>query len=233
MRIWDVHPGYLSRQRLLGEHAELHGLMRILYRSSGGYARHPEVQRWQGRMGALAHRHALQVAELALRGYRHSSPLEVSPAVEEAPLFLMKPAQQFQRLREKYRPGEQGRVPLPRCAQELWAQHKYAILARDPTAYWTFGQVVAQGTMAFDTLAERLVALLWQPPTLGGLRNALMHLWGYVSRYATADDRWRAPEDLARMLRLTQQLAYRYQVTYLLESIALSELAVWIEPAYV
>ncbi|MDX8387130.1 MAG: pyrimidine dimer DNA glycosylase/endonuclease V [Ghiorsea sp.] len=29
MRIWDIHPGYLARQQLLGEHRELHGLFNI------------------------------------------------------------------------------------------------------------------------------------------------------------------------------------------------------------
>ena len=30
MRIWDVNPGYLNRQSLLGEHRELHGIYIIL-----------------------------------------------------------------------------------------------------------------------------------------------------------------------------------------------------------
>ena len=30
MCVWDVHPGYLNRQSLLGEHRELHGIASIL-----------------------------------------------------------------------------------------------------------------------------------------------------------------------------------------------------------
>ncbi|WP_397547614.1 DUF1722 domain-containing protein [Rhodothermus marinus] len=229
MRIWDVHPGYLSRRRLLGEHAELHGLMRVLERGHGGYARHPETQRWRGRRGALAHRHALQVAEMALRGYRHRSPIDVPPDTDELPPLLLAPADQFRRLREKYASGEQGRVPLPRTAQELWAQHKYAVLARDPESYRAIGRAVARGTLAFEELAEQLVRLLWRRPTPGGLRNALAHMWGYVTDFASSEERRRAQQDPVHMLRLTQRLARQHAVPYLLHSVALSELAVWVD----
>ena len=30
MRIWDLNPGYLNRNSLLGEHRELHGILNIL-----------------------------------------------------------------------------------------------------------------------------------------------------------------------------------------------------------
>ena len=30
MRIWDVNPGYLNRQSLLGEHRELHAIFSII-----------------------------------------------------------------------------------------------------------------------------------------------------------------------------------------------------------
>jgi len=46
MRIWDLHPGYLDRKRLLGEHRELHGLFNVVYLGKKGYARHPETLRW-------------------------------------------------------------------------------------------------------------------------------------------------------------------------------------------
>ncbi|MGB0468223.1 MAG: pyrimidine dimer DNA glycosylase/endonuclease V [Pontibacterium sp.] len=30
MRIWDIDPGYLNRQSLLGKHRELHGMVSII-----------------------------------------------------------------------------------------------------------------------------------------------------------------------------------------------------------
>jgi len=35
MRIWDIHPGYLNRQSLLGEHRELHGIFSIITNKKG------------------------------------------------------------------------------------------------------------------------------------------------------------------------------------------------------
>ena len=48
MRIWDIHPGYLNNQSLLGEHRELHGIVSILVNKKKGYSQHPETKRWVG-----------------------------------------------------------------------------------------------------------------------------------------------------------------------------------------
>ena len=48
MRIWDVNPGYLNRQSLLGEHRELHAIVSIIKNNKKGYSRHPETLRWMG-----------------------------------------------------------------------------------------------------------------------------------------------------------------------------------------
>ena len=82
MRIWDVPPQTLCRSHLLGEHRELHGLWNILTKhgGTGGYAAHPETQRWRGRLAALHARHEALVAEMTRRGYNHASPLDASLA---------------------------------------------------------------------------------------------------------------------------------------------------------
>ena len=60
MRIWDLHPGYLDRKRLLGEHRELHGLFNVVYLGKKGYSRHPETLRWaQHKYSVMAHDPAL------------------------------------------------------------------------------------------------------------------------------------------------------------------------------
>jgi hypothetical protein len=78
MRIWDIHPRYLCRKHLLGEHRELHGLWNIYTKHGavGGYARHPETLRWKGKMKALYKRHEALVAEMKKRGYNHNTPLD-------------------------------------------------------------------------------------------------------------------------------------------------------------
>ncbi|MGH8274795.1 MAG: pyrimidine dimer DNA glycosylase/endonuclease V [Gammaproteobacteria bacterium] len=80
MRIWDISPGYLNRQSLLGEHRELHGLYNILTQNKRGYSRHPETLRWVGAADALAWRHALLGAEMRLRGYVDRRPLPLQTA---------------------------------------------------------------------------------------------------------------------------------------------------------
>lgn len=76
MRIWDLPPGILCRQHLLGEHRELHALWVVLTENRRGYSMHPETLRWVGKLGALYARHTALVREMAKRGYRHASPLD-------------------------------------------------------------------------------------------------------------------------------------------------------------
>lgn len=173
MRIWDVHPGYLNRNSLLGEHNEIHALVSICLNNKKGYASHPETVRWKGFLSALALRHELLVAEMVLRGYRHNSPVPLTAHHERWPTaYVDPPERQFLLLREKYRGREMGRIPLPKNAQQLWAQHKYSILARDPKLYQELGRRLAEGRVPFVQLAQELIGLLRHPPSSGGLRNA-------------------------------------------------------------
>lgn len=48
MRVWDVNPGYLNRQSLLGEHREIHGVFVVITAGKKGYARHPGYYRQLG-----------------------------------------------------------------------------------------------------------------------------------------------------------------------------------------
>ena len=76
MRIWDVPPEKLCRSHLLGEHSELHGIWSILTEDRQGYANHPEVIRWRGKLRALYEKHQEIVDEMLRRGYQHNSPLD-------------------------------------------------------------------------------------------------------------------------------------------------------------
>jgi uncharacterized protein YbgA (DUF1722 family) len=232
MRVWDVAAGYLSRQSLLGEHRELHGLYSILIHGKRGYSRHPETIRWIGCANALVRRHDLLVAEMRLRGY-----LDRTPLVKEArrrirwPLsFVTDPADQFVLLDSKYAGSAAGRIRLPRTTQELWAQHKYSVLARDPARYRETGRRTARlrGLANFAATAQDLVAILREPPAPGRLANAVEHMWGYVAPYATPSERREAQRSLAGLFRATQVLAARHGSDYLVASTALSELSVYL-----
>lgn len=84
MRIWDIPPEKLCRNHLLGEHRELHALWSILTQGKRGYSKHPETMRWKGKRKALYLRHEALVKEMAVRRYRHHSPLTAQLAIGTA-----------------------------------------------------------------------------------------------------------------------------------------------------
>jgi hypothetical protein len=232
VRIWDVPPGYLNRQSLLGEHRELHGVYSILVHGKAGYSRHPETVRWVGCLSGLARRHAHLVAEMRLRGYSDLTPV-VNPRrqVRWPDVFVTPAAAQYELLRVKYEGREAGRIPLPRSAQELWAHHKYSVLARGQTRYRNLGRRVARMRRGggLTPLAEELIAILRESPPPHEMVNALEHMWGHVSGAATAGDRAAAQESSAGLLHVIAELAAREQEPYLLTSTALGELAVFLK----
>ncbi len=228
MRIWDVSPGYLNDNSLLGEHRELHGIVSIIQNNKKGYSHHPETMRWRGHEGALRIRHALVRAEMHLRGFHDRTPLELlQPAGLWPSVFIDAPERQFTLLAEKYEGKQRGRIPLPINVQELWAQHKYSILARDPQIYSSLGRLAATDTSkaTFDRVAMTLTFLLRVQPSEGGLQNTLQHMWGYVKEFPlTRDTDINTPGDLFAAI---QDLAQDHDITYLTRSTALSELRAW------
>ena len=223
MRVWDIHPGYLNRQSLLGEHRELHGIVAILRKGLAGYGRHPETVRWRGLGWALRQRHRLLAAEMAFRGYRDRSPVRLLKAPECWPEeFIDLPGRQFALLAEKYRGRESGRIPLPRSTHELWAQHKYSLLARDQVAYRELGRRVSRlrRREGFDDIALELTLWLRKPPTPGNLRNALDHMRGHVQPTQPATG-------TIRTLATVQRGARNANDAYLLSQAALTDLAAW------
>jgi hypothetical protein len=232
VRIWDVSPGYLNRQSLLGEHRELHGVLAILVQKKVGYSRHPETLRWTRCLSGVAHRHALLTAEMRLRGYTDRTPVVYPRGALRWPLtFVTPPAAQFSLLASKYRGKPPGRIRLPRTVQELWAQHKYSVMARDPLLYLTIGRRVARlrTPAAIESLAEELVQVLRQRPDRGRLQNALEHMWGHVADAVSSEDAREAHRSPSGLLLKTSELAWRQREPYLLASTALAELAVFVD----
>jgi Protein of unknown function (DUF1722) len=164
---------------------------------------------------------------MELRGYHHRSPVRVSGVQEWPEAFIDTPGRQFTLLRTKYRHRALGRIPLPRTLQQLWAQHKYSVLARSPEYDHDIGMLVAAQNRgpSLEQLARELVEVLRVPPAEGRLVNAVQHMWGYVSAFArlTASDIQRP----VALLTVIRALAIKHQLRYLLESTALSELSVW------
>jgi uncharacterized protein YbgA (DUF1722 family) len=230
VRIWDLNPGYLNRQSLLGEHRELHAIVSIIKNNKKGYSRHPETLRWMDFGWALGQRHRLLAAEMNLRGCVDRTPVLLRTQRLKWPeVFVDLPVTQFSILAEKYKDKEQGRIPLPRNVQQLWAQHKYSVMARDVAEYKRIGHWVASsknGSAIFD-LYQELVLLLRCRPGEGNLRNAVQHMWGYVSPYSSFAGKTIENMSTQSLLKQIQHLTFLHDVVYLKESTALGELPAW------
>jgi hypothetical protein len=188
--------------------------------------------RWEKALSGLAVRHRQLAAEMQLRGYVDRTPLRVTVARAKWPTsFVTDPADQVTLLRAKYVGKDAGRIPLPRSAQELWAQHKYSVMARSPQTYQRLGRIVARMRRGapLSALAQDLIWILRDAPSQGRLTNAIEHMWGYVRDQATPEDLATARTSAAHLLACTQRLALRGRERFLLSSTALSELAVFVE----
>ncbi len=225
MRVWDIDPGFLNDKSLLGEHREIHGIHTILTQGEKGYSHHPETLRWQDHLAALCRRHDMLVQEMDLRGFKHKSPLPPNTGPATPPHTLIdSPAGQFDILFKKYADKPEGRIPLPRHCQTLWADHKYSMMARDPENYKRLGKAVARDQLSFGQLSGILMTALYQPPPPGRLTNALLHMWGYITEKQDQEPHHITPCEL---IRAVQKAAARESISYLLHSTALGELAFW------
>jgi len=230
MRIWDLNPGYLNRQSLLGEHRELHGIVSIIKNNKQGYSKHPETLRWLGYGWALKQRHKLVVAEMNLRGYVDKSPVLLRSNQGEWPdNFIDTPSNQLSILKLKYKSLKHGRIPLPNNAQNIWAHHKYSVMARDISAYKAIGKWVTakHDSRELSNVALELTSILRQPPESRLIENTLLHMWGYVSQYSTMSSKEFNSLSNKSLLCRVQQLAIDNNIKYLTESTSLSELSAW------
>ena len=122
-----------------------------------------------------------------------------------------------------------ARIPLPRNSQQLWAQHKYSILARDVNLYRELGPAVSAMRTGnnFSDLANQLTLALRIQPDSGGIQNALQHMWGYVSDDAEPKSKitgW----SLRKLSQEIQEGAVLHGKKYLMHSTALTELETWL-----
>ena len=69
--------------------------------------------------------------------------------------------------------------------------------------------------------------MLRYPPDEGNLRNAIQHMWGYVSSYSSFDGKTIESKTTRSLLKEIQRLVFLHDVVYLKESTALGELQAW------
>ena len=230
MRIWDIDPGYLNTGLLQSEHRILHETVAILTARKPGMINSQETSRWFGFGWALRQRHKLLVAEMNLRGYADITPVLTRSGRESWPdLERDEPIAQLQMLADLYLEQESGRIELPASADQLWAQHKYSVLARNPALYRRIDKRVAgyRRNDDFADLAFQLTRAIRKPPTEKGISNALQQMWGYVSGDADAAGQEMLAQKPERLLREIRHRAIEQREPCLMASTALGELQAW------
>ncbi|QTA79570.1 Pyrimidine dimer DNA glycosylase domain-containing protein [Desulfonema limicola] len=223
MRIWDINPGYLNRQSLLGEHRELHGIVSIITNNKKGYSAHPETLRWTGYVWALKKRHDLLASEMSLRGYKDKSPVNIISKKKLWPdIYIDKPFQQFKILESKYKNREQGRIPLPLNVEQLWNQHKYSALARGVNLCNKLDKY------DFSGLSDLLIKCLRIPPAHEELTIVIQQMWRHVSPFPCPLKKGKISWSLSRIFKEIQKKALENKDSFLVSSTVLSDLDIFI-----
>ena len=139
------------------------------------------------------------------------------------------PSRQLRLTCENHSHDENARIPTPKNAQQLWAQHKYSILARDANFYRQLGPRVARlnTDSEYSDLANELTYSLRRQPSEGGLRNAAQHMWGHVSGNKKMSSNF-VDWPISRLLDEIKHRAVDQDEYYLLHSTALTELETWV-----
>ncbi len=229
MRVWDIHPGYLSRQSLLGQHAEIHALFAVIEGKKRGYAQHPETRRWKDKLNRLKNKHDLSVLEMKLRGFNHASPFAAGRDHDSCRTldYVDTPFDQINILRCKYlKRNQAGRIPLPKNAFEFWAHYKYSVMARGYNYYLDIQtNLRLKERYPLDEgghLIGQVLEKMDKPVTVPALANVVDHLWGYFKQEASTTEKEiylnRKPEEYPLLVKFFYDLAGKYSRSYLLHS---------------
>jgi hypothetical protein len=228
MRVWDIHPGYLSIWSLLGEHAEINALYSIISKNKSGYSMHPETQRWAKHLEYLILRHDLVLKEMVLRGFNHNSPCPSVPNIEgkiSLVPYIDLPEIQFGILRMKYKQKNQsGRIPLPINGSEFWSHHKYSVMSRGYQYYQDIQKFMKNHKNHSIGQEHDLIFMIQvcmeKQITLKPLNNVIEHLWGYFKNKADLQEKiyFLNLSDFIKKTNYLFRMAEKYQQNYLLHS---------------
>ncbi len=212
MTRWTISPAYFCDADLLCEYDELKKMRQSV--------------NWQ-----LDHRINAIAAELNLRGNSEFALYALPQIPTDFNISCaVSAAEQFTVLWERYGGEKPGRLALPKRADVLWRQHKYAVMARNIVLYKSVGKRVADDRYPelFNELCTTLTNELFKRPKKTTIYNALQHMWGYISDFSTikkADVHTLGCNDL---LSEIQRCVLLSNQPYLSEQIALSELQIWL-----
>ena len=223
LMIFDLDAGFLDDELLTSQMRLLVGLVSTDRARSAG-DRLPLA--WRGHEDALTLRLNQLMDEMTLRSLATPGTVATTnEAVIWPPTDRDMLQAQLTEIRSRAEKGFKGRIRLPKNEHELWASYKYSLLARNRQAYESFGRRVAARTVNLMDLWLALENASRIAPPEGGIRNALQHMWGYVSGFSSLSPQ---TDDLDGLAQEVQLLACQHQVSYLINSTALGELRAWL-----
>lgn len=230
--ILDLHPGYLGNKHIVDEYQLLQSVLTRHSDPDTWLTAKTGVQLWSKYSWAAYHRYRWLEGELIFRGVAHeSTQTKFQRIVNENcwPESSCTPAQQLKAISGMRIHADTARLPLPKNAQQVWAQHKYSVMARDNNLYREMGPKVAglKTEAEFADLVNELTYSLQMQPSEGGLRNAAQHMWGHVSGNEKVDMDF-VDWSLSRLLNEIKLRVINQEETYLLHSTALTEFQAWL-----
>ncbi len=221
--IWNISPIYFSDEDLIEEYNKLN---EVLLKNNAKY------DFYLNNEGQLHYRIYSVLAELNFRKIKHSpSNIHVKISELNSLKYQNSPYEQLSILGKKYNYEKLGRAPIPKNAQELWAHHKYSVMARNINLYKEVGRTLAndKSDEKFEELALTLCNELIKKPKEGSTLNALQHMWGYISDISDIKKTEINNLSLINLLYEISDCARKSNQKYLISQTALSELAIWIE----
>ncbi len=106
--------------------------------------------------------------------------------------------------------------------EKLWREEKYRVMFHSQKHYNLIRQAMRQ-ELPYADIKQLIADALLQTPTVGSMRNACQHMWGYFRKTATIEEKEHYNEliqkaEYQNLLSFLQQTAIKYEVTYLQES---------------
>lgn len=119
-------------------------------------------------------------------------------------------------------------MPIDSSIQQGWATWKYFVMSRSQQQYNDIRQLFSSNQWSDEKESSFYFILAESQqttPSLGSLRNAYQHVWGYFKKAATSEEKEAFQTNLAALTMLNdplkpflRELTIKYDIPYLLAS---------------
>ncbi|SDK22132.1 UV DNA damage repair endonuclease UvsE [Alkalibacterium thalassium] len=113
--------------------------------------------------------------------------------------------------------------------EKEWSRYKYAVLERSPQSYQFIRELLKdKDKYPVVPFYEQIEEAMETPLSIGGVRNAIEHVWGYFNDKVSEKEKNRYVRykeevlsdvsSLPKLKRMLRKLAVKYDISYLIES---------------